>query len=321
MESVSHASIANTTTGYSRWQYFEPKFEYEAGLDDRDQPWAGHKQFAYDLIRNFKPATVVELGTHWGTSFFAMSQGVKDAGLRSELTAIDTWHGDKHAGVYGEEVFEKVNELRSRYYPRLQIKLLRSTFDEALNQFADGTINLLHIDGLHTYDAVKHDFNNWLPKVSPKGIIIFHDTHELNHDFGVYKLWAELKKNHPTLEFNHSHGLGILFLDRQTYSQFAIDSTPWGQYYQTQSLTRQAELAAETTARLESGLKEEQRRAKELLRELALTEENRELERKIEEMKRHVINLETILGGIDSSKVFRLLLLPGSLRKAFGGKR
>ncbi len=124
--------------------------------------------------------------------------------------AVDHWHGDEHAGLYGEEVFDEVNDYNSRYYRQFSY-LLRRSFEDALSQFDDGSIDLLHIDGLHTYDAVAHDFRSWLPKVRDGGIILLHDIAPRHEDFQVWKLWDEIKAEFPdTFEFHHSWGLGVV---------------------------------------------------------------------------------------------------------------
>ena len=62
---------------------------------------------------------------------------------------------------------------------------------------------------------MKNDFINWLPKMKDGGTILFHDTN-VRSNFGVWKLWEEIKKRIFTLEIKSGHGLGILSLDERT---------------------------------------------------------------------------------------------------------
>lgn len=213
------------------FKHYNPTFEYERIFDDWAWPWAGHKRFAYDLVANIKPGKIVELGTQQGTSLWSFSQAVKDMGLNTTIHAIDTWKGEKHSGLYGERVFKTVRRIRDACYPDQGITLMRKTFDEALPNFEDGSIDLLHIDGLHTYEAVKRDFSNWLPKMKPDGIILMHDIEVMESDFGVYRLWDKLKDRYATVELSHSFGLGILFLDGELGHRLKANERRWQMRY------------------------------------------------------------------------------------------
>ncbi len=175
--------------------------------------WLGHLPFAAWVIQEASPKIFVELGTHWGHSYFSFCQSVVEAGISVKCYAVDTWHGDEHAGQYNDEVFDKVNAHHQEHYAGFS-RLLRMTFDEAVIYFANESIELLHIDGLHTYEAVRHDFETWLPKLAPGAVIMFHDINVREREFGVWKLWEELQMSYPNnLEFVHSHGLGVLQLN------------------------------------------------------------------------------------------------------------
>src|SRR4030095_8920813 len=160
-----------------------------------------------------KPNAVVELGVHNGVSYFSFCQAVKRLNMNTACYAVDTWKGDEHSGFYEEEVFEKVADYNAKTFSRFST-LIRSTFDEAKEYFIDGTIDLLHIDGLHTYEAVKHDFEGWLPKLSENSIVIFHDINVRDRNFGVFKVWDELRQNYPHFQFDFGYGLGILAIGK-----------------------------------------------------------------------------------------------------------
>lgn len=172
--------------------------------------WAGHIPFAFWVMEAAEPEVFVELGTHTANSYFAFCQSVERHHLSTHCYAVDSWQGDEHAGSYGDEVYEHVAAYNQSHYSTFS-SLMRMTFDESLHRFADGSIDLLHIDGMHTYEAVRHDFETWLPKMSEKGIVLFHDITVRERGFGVWKLWEELSARYPNICFNHSHGLGVLF--------------------------------------------------------------------------------------------------------------
>jgi GT2 family glycosyltransferase len=171
--------------------------------------WIEHAPFAFWLIDALRPRRVVELGVFRGLSYFAFCQAVAQLGLGAECFGIDTWRGDEHGGFYGEEIFEGVNRHNADHYGDFS-RLMRSAFDEVQPHFANNTIDLLHIDGRHFYDDVKHDFEHWLEKLSSAAVVLFHDIEVHERGFGVAQLWKELRHAYPTFAFEHGYGLGVL---------------------------------------------------------------------------------------------------------------
>lgn len=170
--------------------------------------WLEHTPFAAWLIPRFKPNLMVELGTHRAVSYMAFCQANAKLDVPGKYCAVDTWEGDEHAGIYSDAVFHGVEKLNDQY--REFSTLLRCSFMEASSHFQEASIDLLHIDGLHTYEAVSEDFYTWLPKMSDRGIILFHDIEVKERNFGVWKLWDEVTPKFRHFAFSHGHGLGIL---------------------------------------------------------------------------------------------------------------
>jgi hypothetical protein len=174
----------------------------------RPSAWTEHAPFAFWLVETLKPRSIVELGVHNGFSYFVLCQAVRALSLDARCFGIDRWTGDDHAGFYGDEVYDAVCR-HNRHYEDFS-RPIRADFTDACTQFADGSIDLLHIDGFHSYEAARHDFATWLPKLSDRGVILFHDIAEFSGGFGVHRLWAELRSRYPHFEFSHGHGLGVL---------------------------------------------------------------------------------------------------------------
>ena len=196
--------------------------------------WIQHVPFAYFLIQILKPSSFAELGVYLGVSYFSFCQMIKSLNLNTKCYGIDTWQGDQHAGFYDDSLYDKLLLYQKENGYESFSTLLKMNFDAALNQITDKSLDLLHIDGLHTYEAVKHDFETWLPKMSDKGVIIFHDTMVRERDFGVWKLWDEISTRYPSYNFAHGYGLGIIAVGNNVNQEFIgfLEEANKSEFYQ-----------------------------------------------------------------------------------------
>ena len=123
---------------------------------------------------------------------------------------------------------------RTNYYPRF----IKSTSEEAYYDFfvrQDIKIDVLWIDGDHSYEGVKTDFELYSNIMNDKGIIIIHDTDEKyeetlivsedakkdHHRFdGPSRFVKELEKN-PNYNLINLHNFRIL-MDKPSSSGITI---------------------------------------------------------------------------------------------------
>ena len=83
----------------------------------------------------------------------------------------------------------------------------------------DGKTDFLFIDGDHTYQGVKADFEMYAPLVRPGGLVVFHDIckHAEAMDCHVDRFWQEIKNERQTREFVDNRdqgtcGIGVIEL-------------------------------------------------------------------------------------------------------------
>jgi hypothetical protein len=117
-----------------------------------------------------------------------------------------------------------VQVAETQYFDRAV--LLRGYFADHVGSFADGSIDLLHIDGRHAYEDVKEDFESWIPKVAEHGVVLFHDIAVLDRGFGVHRFFAELGERYPTFGFEHGNGLGVLSVGTPARGVAALFDAP-----------------------------------------------------------------------------------------------
>jgi GT2 family glycosyltransferase len=175
--------------------------------------WLGHTPFAYWIVEALQPRLLVDYCTLNGNSLSSFVQAVKVCGLSTYCFGVGKWNIDKQGSPQVNDAFQDLNLYLETRYPGLYT-LVRGSIDDPSIEFADGSIDLLSIHGLPTYDEVRLSFELWLPKISDRGLVLFQDTNVRYGNIGVWRLWEELCKVYPSFEFPHSQGLGVLVIGR-----------------------------------------------------------------------------------------------------------
>jgi hypothetical protein len=190
---------------------FESKASFFMPLVFGQSSWYQHIPFAYWLLEKIKPNSYLEMGVHNGISYFAVCESIRQLRLSTKCVALDHWLGDSQAGYFSEDVFQsfaKNNEIYSEFST-----FIKNSFETSMSEIEDDSIDLIHIDGFHSYAAVKNDFELALKKINKSvGIILMHDVNEYQVTFGVNKFWSEIENKFKTFKFNHGHGLGVVFV-------------------------------------------------------------------------------------------------------------
>ena len=165
-----------------------------------------------EYVKSRKPKVVCEIGTAEGGTNFLLSHAVSSV---CQIIGVDLYvHNKAKLKYFSRSGLHQTYFQGSSYSPEMCAKV---------EQFLDGEkIDLLFIDGDHSYEGVKRDFELYSPFVNENGLIIFHDIipdykTKLNQDTGRYAgdvpvLWNKVKKNykhHEFVENKDQDGLGI----------------------------------------------------------------------------------------------------------------
>lgn len=159
----------------------------------------GHVLFVDWLIEEMQPKVTVDLGIDYGYSLIAFAHNNP-----GKVYGIDGFEGDVWTGE--RNTYDQV----SSYVTNLQLNnvtLIKGFFDDVVKTW-DTKIDILHIDGFHSYEAVKNDFEKWSGFVNSTGVILFHDTDSHDSRFGVKQFFSEIDM--PKHELFGFQGLGIV---------------------------------------------------------------------------------------------------------------
>jgi predicted O-methyltransferase YrrM len=200
------------TTLENAWRHAEAEqIPFMSGLGDASN-------LLYGLVRSMKPSVCVEIGSARGRSTCSIGLALKENG-HGTLYAIDPhvetdWNDD-----YSIDTYEALKGNITVLGLTGQVQILRA-FSEEVARSWNSEIDLLFIDGDHSYDGVKRDWELFARHLSPFGIAIFHDTiWDLRSDpetprltlMGVPRFVDELReKGYPVLTIDKDCGTSLV---------------------------------------------------------------------------------------------------------------
>lgn len=174
--------------------------------------WKGHRFFAEWLVRTMKPTQIVDLGVDYGYSTLVFANAARANGFGT-VTGVDLFEGESMTGYRNTHatILEWIDALSLQ-----NTEIIKGDFHE-VSMCWNRPIDILHIDGYHSYEAVYNDFMSWNGFVSENGIILFHDINVPNDpEFQVIDFFRELSGGYK-LYFLQSFGLGIYTKNEALY--------------------------------------------------------------------------------------------------------
>jgi predicted O-methyltransferase YrrM len=116
-------------------------------------------------------AVLVEVGSYLGASASFLAAASKHVGGATRVYCVDTWRND--AMTEGpRDTWQEFLKNTERYAD--WIVPMKGASREIARRF-DRRIDVLFLDGDHSYAGCKEDVLSWLPRMKPEGILIMHD--------------------------------------------------------------------------------------------------------------------------------------------------
>ncbi len=169
------------------------------------------------LVEEHAPKTVVEIGTYAGGTLYCLCRLAQPD---ATIASIDKPMG-RFGGGYTDERAVEMQRLFPR--DRQKLHLIRddsqnpSTLEALKGILGETPLDLLFIDGDHTYEGVRSDFEMYSPLVVEGGMIAFHDILDHHPDSGceVARYWNEIKDDYRHVELAVAPyrwgGIGVLW--------------------------------------------------------------------------------------------------------------
>lgn len=172
------------------------KIEFGRFLVQKPNEWMDYINF----LKDYRPFNrCLEIGAWAGGSFIGISQ-VSES--NAEFIILDINHGpycDTNSKIKALNIIKKDNQIIHYIHESSQYNETVEKVKKILNK---NEFDYIFIDGDHSYDGIKNDFENYFPLLKSNGIFTLHDTKTSHVErIKVKDFWNEIKSNYIHYEF------------------------------------------------------------------------------------------------------------------------
>ena len=164
----------------------------------------------YSLIKKYKLESFLEIGFGRGYATFCAALAMQELGIKGKIVTIDPTIDEEHlkalSNIFPREWFEKIDFIKNK--------------SSEILPTIDRTFDMVYIDGDHTYEGVKSDWEGTKDKFGK--FLLFDDYHKkskTHHDIDCARLIDQIEDENKELIIMDRR---IFFDDRQ-YSDEEID--------------------------------------------------------------------------------------------------
>jgi len=174
----------------------------------------------YDRVASEKPEIVCEIGTFKGGTLYLWTQAAADDAL---IISMDLPPGLKNKFTPDRQSFYHSFSKKKQFVCCLPGNSHDNDTKEKLKTILGGRrIDFLFIDGDHSYEGVRMDFEMYSTMVKNGGLIAFHDILPRKglENIQVYRLWRELIHQYEYCEYIDKErkkiGIGLIVWNNQS---------------------------------------------------------------------------------------------------------
>lgn len=173
-----------------------------------------------------KQAAIAEIGVALGD----FSDEILRNCAPRRLTLIDPWeyqtrsdYANDANNAEAQEQENRAQTVTARFAAQPNVHIVRDYSTNAVHGFADGELDWIYVDAVHSYDGALEDLRAFRPKVAADGLILGHDF--ANHpaaqamDFGVIE---------AVETFIAESGWQLLLITDEVYPTFVLSANPGG---------------------------------------------------------------------------------------------